>query len=113
MVWSSYMRNDVIATLCTMALQEQDDHPKTKETENGKTKENQDDMVIILSSDKDLMQLVTNPEENNIESSTSSDSCSRISSSGTIIQMMDPMTMMRIDHDCWGAPKASLFLIVS
>jgi 5'-3' exonuclease len=54
--------------------------------------------VHILSGDKDLMQLITTSDEED--------------KTGGSVQMIDPMTMNRIDHDAviekWGVPAGKL-----
>ena len=90
----SYEADDVIATLATMAVDNEDLN---------------DDMVVILSSDKDLMQLVTRQPYNDSDVlDVAEDSTQALSSpsSTTMIHMMDPMTMTLVDHDAviekWG-----------
>ena len=85
----TYEADDVIATLATMALDS----------------ELQDDTVIILSSDKDLMQLVTRPPTD-AKTVSVDDPTNTLPLSSTLVQMMDPMTMTLVDHDAviekWG-----------
>jgi DNA polymerase-1 len=76
--------------------------------------------VDILSSDKDLMQLITPSTESSSSSdddddggvSLSSSSSSTSSTSAATIEMIDPMTMTKVTHETvvekWGVPSHQL-----
>jgi DNA polymerase-1 len=66
--------------------------------------------VDILSSDKDLMQLINDVSENADDDNDSTSTTSR--SNAATIEMIDPMTMTRVTHETvvekWGVPSRQL-----